>query len=76
MAKSDPKKDSKDNGGNRFKAERRQYNKSDRNPDRRSGRDRRKGHDRRSGLGRRRHLDDGAVERRDVFRNQDRNECF
>jgi hypothetical protein len=26
-------------------------------------------------LGRRRHLDDGAVERRDVFRNQDRNEC-
>ena len=73
MPKSEQKSDSKDNGGSRLRVERRQVDESKRNPDRRTGRDRRKGYDRRSGLGRRRYLDDGAVERRDVFRNQNRN---
>ena len=61
----------KDNGGTRLRKDRRLNQKSKRNPDRRSGRDRRKGHDRRIGLGRRRHQDDKAVERRDIFRNQE-----
>ena len=73
MPKSDQNSDSKDNGGTRLRAERRHANESKRNPDRRTGRDRRKGYDRRSGLGRRRHLDDGAVERKDVLRKQNRN---
>ena len=74
MLKSDKKTDSKDNGGTRFRTERRQNQKSDHYSDRRTGRDRRKGYDRRNGIGRRRYQDDVAVERRDVFRNQDRNE--
>ena len=74
MPEPDKKTDAEDKGGTRFRTERRQNQKSERNPDRRSGRDRRKGFDRRSGLGRRRHQDDGVVERRDIFRNQDRNE--
>ena len=73
MPKSGRSLDSKDNGGTRLNAERRQVNKSNWNPDRRTGRDRRKDYDRRSWLGRRRHLNDGVVERRDVFRNQNRN---
>ena len=71
MPKTNKSTNTKDNGGTRFKKERRQNQNFERNPDRRSGRDRRKGHDRRSGLGRRRHQDDNAVERRDIFRNQD-----
>lgn len=71
MPKSDKKTDPKDNGGTRFRTERRQNQTTERNSDRRDGRDRRKGFDRRSGLGRRRHQDEGAVERRDIFRNRD-----
>ena len=40
-----------DNGGTRSGDERRQYQESVRNPDRKSGRDHRKGSDRRTGLG-------------------------
>lgn len=66
MPKSDKNKDSKDNGAARSVSKIRLNQKSERNPDRRTGRDRRKGFDRRSGLGRRRHQDDGAVELRDI----------
>jgi len=74
MSKPDKNTDSKDNGGTRFRSKRRRNKESKRNADRRTGRDRWKGFDRRSGLGRRRHQDDGAVERRDIFRNHNRNE--
>jgi hypothetical protein len=65
-----PDKKNQDNGGTRGGDERRRNPSSGRNPDRRSGRDRRKGSDRRSNLGRRRHLDNGAIERRDVFKEK------
>ena len=74
MPKSDKKTDPNDNGGTRLRSERRKNQKSERSPDRKNGRDRRKGYDRRSGLGRRRHIDNGVVERRDIYRNPDGNE--
>ena len=63
-----------DNGGMRSGVDRRQNIVVNCTPELRSGRDRRSGVDRRSGLGRRRYHNDEAVERRDTFRNQDRNE--
>ena len=74
MSNSNKKTDSQDNSVPRFRAEKRQTQTSARNPDRRAGRDRRKGYDRRSGLGRRRHQVDGAVERKNVFRDKNSNE--
>ena len=73
MPNSDKKTYPRDNGGTRIRTERRNNQKSERNTDRRTGRDRRKGNDRRSGIGRRRHIDNGAVERRDIYRNPDGN---
>ena len=60
----------KDRGGMRSGMDRRKEKDSDFNTqsDKRSGMDRRSGSDRRSGTGCRRDMEDGAIERRDAFR--------
>ena len=60
-----PKTATKDNGGRRLGADRREYSYSAHLPERRSGLDRRSGFDRRSGIDRRRPLGAvAAIERR------------
>ena len=62
----------KDNGGSRSGVDRRQFDCTERVPERRSGKERRKGFDRRMGLGQRReHQNPGdslPIERKDEFR--------